>query len=156
MRYIILPFQKSIPRKWHLFCTRDIDYIKHVGCQWIRSNLALRESHSHIITDWAIGTVSSLLKIKNVESQKIKRTPFCGFERSSPSKSLKSKYQVVFAKTLNKTKFGFVQNFCKKFRANFYWVIERSNPQKSVLLIFLWFYVFLFLISLKLCQFLGR
>ena len=37
--------------------------------------------YSRIITDWAIGTVSSLLKIKSVESQKIKRTPFCGFER---------------------------------------------------------------------------
>ena len=36
---IILPFRKPIPRKWHLFCTRDIDYIKHVEDQWSRSNL---------------------------------------------------------------------------------------------------------------------
>ena len=31
----------------------------------------------------------------------------------SSSKNLKSKYQVVFAKTLNETEFCFVQIFCK-------------------------------------------
>ena len=47
---------------------------------------------------------------------------------------------MVFAKTLNKTKFSFIQSFCKNhqiFRLqNFYWMIERSKPHSNVLLIF--------------------
>ena len=37
--------------------------------------------HSPTITDRVIDTVSSLLKVKYVKSQKIKRTVRCGFER---------------------------------------------------------------------------
>ena len=68
----------------------------------MRTYYLLTGWHIPTITDRAMDTVSSLFKIINVESQKIKRTPFYGFERSS---SLKSTYQVVFAKTLNETEF---------------------------------------------------
>ena len=52
----------------------------------------------------------------------------------------KSKYQEVFVKTLNKTKFGFVQFLQKPLdilTSNFYSMIERSKPQSIVRLIFL-------------------
>ena len=49
---------------------------------WTLLRLALTGWHSPTITDRAIDIVSSLLKIKYIESQKIKSTLLCGFERS--------------------------------------------------------------------------
>ena len=56
--------------------------IYHSIEKWHSRVTAVTASWHAIITDWAIDTVSSLLKIKNVESQKIKKTLFCGFERT--------------------------------------------------------------------------
>ena len=61
--------------------------------------------HSPTITDRAIDTVSCLLKSREHPSVILKVL--------SPSKSLKSKYLVIFAKTLNEAEFCFVQSFCK-------------------------------------------
>ena len=72
----------------------------------------LRGCHSRIITDQAIDTFSSL-KIKYVKSQKSREHFAVVLNVLSPSKSLNSKYQVVFAKTFNETEFCFVLNFWK-------------------------------------------
>ena len=68
--------------------------------------------HSPTITDRTINTVSSLLKIKYVESQK-------NFERN----------RILFCSK-------FLQKPLDISTSNFYWVIVRSKLQKGVLLIF--------------------
>ena len=74
---------------------------------WIFNQRLLTGWHSPTITDRAIRTVSSLLKIKYVESQKTREHPSAVLNVLPPSERLKWKYDVDFAKTLNETEFSF-------------------------------------------------
>ena len=104
----------------------------------------LTEWHSPTIADRAIDTVLSLLKIKYVESQKIKSTLLCGFYHPVKVWSRNIKW---FLQKLKEIEFCFVQIFCKMIdisTSNFYWMIERSKPQSNVFLLFCDYSYFIF------------
>ena len=91
---------------------------------YIRDNHRLRGCHSRIITDRAIDTVSSLLKI-------------------APNKSLKSKYQVVWTKP-NFVLFKGFEKTTWYFYFKFLLDDKTFKTAANCSLDFLWFYVFYF------------